>query len=421
MHRERFLGVLAGAALLLLGGITSMALGGLVPGKGNPKTACYVEYDVEGVTNPSPVVTNGGGRVLCTDGEPCDAGTGHQCGDHVCVLRIRPCINQTDPNTPSCTPPAGLQRLTINPKKVDIGVPQLLQGPVCGAFVDLPIKIPTKKDGTPKKPFYGTVTLKSSAKGVKGTKPSKGTDSIQLRCILRTTPCPSPSTTSSTAPTTPTTPTSSTTTTSSTTASSTTTSSQPGAGFCGDGKIEPSEECDGTNLNGATCETAGFAKGTLGCAPGCTFDTSGCVRSTVPGCGNGVREGVEGCDGADIGGATCASLGFNGGGTLGCTTGCAFDTSGCACNVATTTETTSTSTTTTETTSTSTTTTPVCTAGDLCSQPDCVARMTVSGGLRCTHNCQFAPNCTLDQDCPCIGCFCTHFAPGTNVCCFPCS
>jgi hypothetical protein len=89
MHRERFFGRSVGAVLLLLGAIPSMALAGLVPGKGNPKTACYVEYDVEGITNPSPAVTNGGGRVLCTDGEPCDAGSGQQCGDHVCVLRVR--------------------------------------------------------------------------------------------------------------------------------------------------------------------------------------------------------------------------------------------------------------------------------------------------------------------------------------------
>jgi hypothetical protein len=37
---------------------------------------------------------------------------------------------------------------------------------------------------------------------------------------------------------------------------------------------------------------------------------------------------VEACEGADLGGATCASQGFLGG-TLACTEICTFDTSGC--------------------------------------------------------------------------------------------
>jgi hypothetical protein len=51
---------------------------------------------------------------------------------------------------------------------------------------------------------------------------------------------------------------------------------------------------------------------------------------TLPGCGNAMIEGVESCDGADLGGATCASLGYDGGG-LSCTAGCGFDVSGCVC------------------------------------------------------------------------------------------
>ncbi len=53
-------------------------------------------------------------------------------------------------------------------------------------------------------------------------------------------------------------------------------------------------------------------------------------------CGNGVREGGEQCDGADLGGATCASQGFSGG-TLACKGNCAFDTAGCFVTTTTTT------------------------------------------------------------------------------------
>lgn len=48
---------------------------------------------------------------------------------------------------------------------------------------------------------------------------------------------------------------------------------------CGDGEVEGTEECDLNNLNGATCVTEGFLGGTLTCATGCTFDTSGCFAN----------------------------------------------------------------------------------------------------------------------------------------------
>jgi len=47
---------------------------------------------------------------------------------------------------------------------------------------------------------------------------------------------------------------------------------------CGNGIIEPPEECDGTNLGGATCTSLGFAAGPLACdALTCQFDTSSCI------------------------------------------------------------------------------------------------------------------------------------------------
>ena len=45
-------------------------------------------------------------------------------------------------------------------------------------------------------------------------------------------------------------------------------------------------------------------------------------------CGNGIREGSEACDGSDFGGQTCQSQGFAGG-TLSCTGTCTLNTSNC--------------------------------------------------------------------------------------------
>lgn len=46
---------------------------------------------------------------------------------------------------------------------------------------------------------------------------------------------------------------------------------------CGNGNVEEGEECDGTDWNGATCESLGQAPGTLACSETCTFDMVGCV------------------------------------------------------------------------------------------------------------------------------------------------
>lgn len=50
---------------------------------------------------------------------------------------------------------------------------------------------------------------------------------------------------------------------------------------CGNGVVGTGEQCDGSNLAGATCVSQGFASGTLSCNANCTFNTSSCVSALV--------------------------------------------------------------------------------------------------------------------------------------------
>lgn len=107
---------------------------------------------------------------------------------------------------------------------------------------------------------------------------------------------------------------------------------------CGDGIVQMNEDCDCAGAMGCTaaqlsnqsCTSqaapsgGNFSGGTLGCsASNCTFDTSACVY-----CGNGTIDAMEVCDGANLGGATCQSQGFDQG-TLTCAATCTLDTGGC--------------------------------------------------------------------------------------------
>ncbi len=65
--------------------------------------------------------------------------------------------------------------------------------------------------------------------------------------------------------------------------------------LCGNGTVDPGEDCDGTDLGGQTCASLnqGFESGTLKCSASCRFDTTEC---TSPGCGNGTVDSGEECD-----------------------------------------------------------------------------------------------------------------------------
>lgn len=143
---------------------------------------------------------------------------------------------------------------------------------------------------------------------------------------------------------------------------------------CGDGKKDASEDCDKGELGGKDCVSLGFDSGVLACGANCAFDTGTCCKNecakgatrcldaqTTQTCGDfdgngcnewglkqncefgceGVsckgqacdgkkREGTEQCDGADLGGSTCKSLGYEEG-ALSCSASCTYQTSAC-CN-----------------------------------------------------------------------------------------
>jgi RHS repeat-associated protein len=91
---------------------------------------------------------------------------------------------------------------------------------------------------------------------------------------------------------------------------------------CGDGTLNPGEECDDGNSNGGD-----------GCSPDCTIEGGGSTTTTTStsststtlpafACGDNVHGQGEVCDGTDLAGETCVSLGFAGGTGLLCLPGC---------------------------------------------------------------------------------------------------
>ncbi len=95
---------------------------------------------------------------------------------------------------------------------------------------------------------------------------------------------------------------------------------------CGDEFIDPGEQCDGSNLQGQTCTSLGYynTTGVLVCNSVCEYDLSDCGGT----CGDGVFEEPEECDGLSMQGNTCATFGYTAG-SLSCTEGCELDLSGC--------------------------------------------------------------------------------------------
>ena len=92
-----------------------------------------------------------------------------------------------------------------------------------------------------------------------------------------------------------------------------------GAPTCGDGRADPGEECDGSDLRGSSCTRLGFDLGTVSCDGQCRIVTSACVKP----CGNGRIDPGEACD-ATAGALVCATWGYKT-----CTASCTVDTLHC--------------------------------------------------------------------------------------------
>jgi len=90
--------------------------------------------------------------------------------------------------------------------------------------------------------------------------------------------------------------------------------------FCGDAVISPQidEECEGSDLNGATCQSLGFDEGSLTCSD-CKLVKTLCVKR----CGNGVMDPGEACDG-DAGLPGCSDFGY-----VSCSATCTVDRAHC--------------------------------------------------------------------------------------------
>jgi hypothetical protein len=90
---------------------------------------------------------------------------------------------------------------------------------------------------------------------------------------------------------------------------------------------EEGENCDGADLGGESCASLGVGVGDLACNEDCSFDRTECSFGSI--CGDGLIGGMEDCEGADLDGETCVSLGYSSG-VLICDGNCHFDVSDCS-------------------------------------------------------------------------------------------
>lgn len=78
---------------------------------------------------------------------------------------------------------------------------------------------------------------------------------------------------------------------------------------CGNNVKESGEQCDGDDLGGQYCQSLGYTGGSLSCNPDCTFDISNCTY-----CNDGICNGNETCSNCPADCGQCSSGGGGGGG-----------------------------------------------------------------------------------------------------------
>jgi hypothetical protein len=100
---------------------------------------------------------------------------------------------------------------------------------------------------------------------------------------------------------------------------------------CGNKIRENNEDCDGLEFGGLSCDDYGFNSGNLSCN-NCQIDYNACTNVALQVCGNGILEGTEQCEGTNLNGRTCESYGYTGG-KLGCNN-CQLVTKACTNEVA---------------------------------------------------------------------------------------
>jgi hypothetical protein len=103
-------------------------------------------------------------------------------------MRAGVCINQTDPTLPDCTPPAGLDKVTIK-NKLNIQAPQLLEGSICGAVVQFEVAAKFNKKGK-YQAGKSRQSVMGKAKAPKETKPRSDSDKWIIQCQPRVDACP---------------------------------------------------------------------------------------------------------------------------------------------------------------------------------------------------------------------------------------